>query len=498
MKLTLQNFVPYFILVVLGLPLLTMYVLPDHAWGDDFAGYLLEAKSIVAGQPFYKTPYVFNGANCVYAPPQYPIGFPLMLAPLVAQWGLDFKVFCIFNSVLAIALLLALYQYFKQYMPALLAAGIGLLVSYSGFMVDMKRNVLADTPCLLLMVGYLTLRAYEQQTWGRKLGAIILLILATQMRSQAIFILLAEVGWLGIIWIKQIIKSRSIGLTYLLGQSGVAVTFGVACIHMLLQATVLHTPISTSAFYAHFLQLAFNDTVPHLVQQHINYVFTTIVAYVQYPTYSPWAGTVMTIIGKIFLWSTFIGWIYKLWIKAGMEDLFFIVMCVLILFYPVRDPRYFMPALPLLYVYNYYTFLGVVRLLKTRLQPAWGLAPVAFTLLLGIPFLVHTTKEGIPGCIPQKNDYEAYSALNKIVQPTDVVIFTKPRLLSLFTERKSVNVSWQQGFEDNKKTLDALGANYLLIVAGLDDAYFKSYLQEVSHPIDSLQLTYNYTLYRLK
>lgn len=85
------------------LRLATMSV--GHAWGDDWAQFVLHARNIVTGHPYADTGYLFNPDVPNIGPPSYPPGLPLLLAPIVALFGINilaFKVVCFASLVLAL------------------------------------------------------------------------------------------------------------------------------------------------------------------------------------------------------------------------------------------------------------------------------------------------------------------------------------------------------------------------------------------------------------
>ena len=59
--------------------------------GDDYAQYIKEASNIAHGIPYYRSNYIFNPLNPDYAPPAYPPGFPLLLAPVVNVFGIAIR-----------------------------------------------------------------------------------------------------------------------------------------------------------------------------------------------------------------------------------------------------------------------------------------------------------------------------------------------------------------------------------------------------------------------
>ena len=80
MPLFNSKYAPYLLLVLLSIPLFFLNIYSVHTWGDDFAQYIKEAQNIAWGKPYYQSNYIYNQYNPTYAPPQYPPGFPFLLA----------------------------------------------------------------------------------------------------------------------------------------------------------------------------------------------------------------------------------------------------------------------------------------------------------------------------------------------------------------------------------------------------------------------------------
>src|SRR5262245_45027920 len=100
-----KNF-PLIFLLLCSIPLFFLNIHNGHSpGGDDYAQYIKEAQNLANGLPYFRSNYVFNKYNFFYSPPQYPPGFPLLLAPVIKVWGIAIKPMCYFNTVIAICLL---------------------------------------------------------------------------------------------------------------------------------------------------------------------------------------------------------------------------------------------------------------------------------------------------------------------------------------------------------------------------------------------------------
>src|SRR5690242_710038 len=83
-------------------PLLFINIKSSHDWGDDFAQYLIQARNIVEHRPQTENNLILDEQNGAFAVKAYPVGFPLLLAPIYALKGLDIKYYFIVNSLLLI------------------------------------------------------------------------------------------------------------------------------------------------------------------------------------------------------------------------------------------------------------------------------------------------------------------------------------------------------------------------------------------------------------
>jgi hypothetical protein len=81
------------VVVLAGAVLAMMLHRHGHNQGDDFALYLRQARSIFDGdisQVVADNRFAVLNSGGAFSPIAYPWGFPLLLAPFVHQWGLDY------------------------------------------------------------------------------------------------------------------------------------------------------------------------------------------------------------------------------------------------------------------------------------------------------------------------------------------------------------------------------------------------------------------------
>src|SRR5690606_6911823 len=84
--------------------------------GGDFALYLAHARAIATLQPYDATFFVYNPANAIMSPAAYPPGLPLLLAPVIALFGLDLSAI---RLVMLASLLATLWLLHRLALPSL-------------------------------------------------------------------------------------------------------------------------------------------------------------------------------------------------------------------------------------------------------------------------------------------------------------------------------------------------------------------------------------------
>jgi len=77
------------LILALGL----LIIQPGHNWGGDFALYIEQAIALSEGslnELYEQNKFAMEHSQYALGPFLYPIGFPLILSPFIAVFGLDF------------------------------------------------------------------------------------------------------------------------------------------------------------------------------------------------------------------------------------------------------------------------------------------------------------------------------------------------------------------------------------------------------------------------
>jgi hypothetical protein len=139
-------------------------------WHDDFALYVLHARNLVEGRAYGETGFVYNPADPWHSPRVYPPGFPLLLAPLYALFGLNLdalRLVVIASAIAAVATFVALI---RPLLPPRLVLPAAALFAFQPFLLRFKNLLLPDLPFLLfvLLSLHLLLKLQEEGTEPRR------------------------------------------------------------------------------------------------------------------------------------------------------------------------------------------------------------------------------------------------------------------------------------------------------------------------------------------
>jgi hypothetical protein len=142
-----------FLMVSLSGLLLWGNLKPGHNWGDDFAAYIMQAKSITEFAPrafIEANRFTVEHSSSPFGPIAYPWGFPLLLAPLYALFGLNPQALKAVGVISYLGFLVVLWFSFRKvHAPVWLL----LLVSFFALnptLIAFANNILSDLPFLLV------------------------------------------------------------------------------------------------------------------------------------------------------------------------------------------------------------------------------------------------------------------------------------------------------------------------------------------------------------
>jgi hypothetical protein len=159
--------------------------LPSETDGD-YAQYLLHAKAIVEGRPYSDIGYIYTDLNLI-GPRTQPPGWPLVLAPVVAAFGVHSAAIKVLVTSLVAAFALAAGAYFTRRWGVLTGAAVTMAVPLALETERATQSPLSDPLCCLLI--WLALLVADRDDRGglrRNTGLAALAVGATLVRVAGV------------------------------------------------------------------------------------------------------------------------------------------------------------------------------------------------------------------------------------------------------------------------------------------------------------------------
>jgi hypothetical protein len=435
-----------------------------HAWGDDFALYVMHAQNLAEGRPYAATGYVYNPQEPNIGPPTYPPGTAVILAPVYSLFGLDFTAM---KAAMIACLLVFLAMVFLAFRDELSPAErlvLVLLLGLNPFLLEQSNNIGSHLPFLALfyLALFLLGRAEKsaEQTpagaaryaWFLAAGVVCYLAFATRTLGALLIVSLSAA---------ELIRKRRISGPVLLATAAFA-ALAVG------QTIWLHSDVHYLDQFNHGLRLAGNahDYSNRLAAFWHN-------GHWRLPS-------ILLCLAASSL--ALLGYVGQLCRRITSRELFAAGYVAVLLLWPsYQGEHYLLPVYPL---YLFYAFLGL-RLLPVVIEmvlrlfhaspvlrhpwPAWLQRTIAVVLALAIMVTYGIRLSGLqrtplPEGIAKVESQELFAMARMLSRPGDVIVFVKPRAMALFTGRKSMSYYQAARDEGFWKNLEQQGAKWLVVV----------------------------------
>ena len=147
-----------FSLIMLAMLLLAALLLSwngltdGHNWGGDFASYIMQAQSILKGNPseFIQTNrFTIENSTRQFGPVAYPWGFPVLLVPYLALFGVNMLALKSLNIISYLLFLISLWLSCRRYHSRFWRIIIVSLFALNPYLLRFMNNVISDIPFLL-------------------------------------------------------------------------------------------------------------------------------------------------------------------------------------------------------------------------------------------------------------------------------------------------------------------------------------------------------------
>lgn len=414
--------------LILGAATLTR----GHQWGDDFAWYILQAKSILNGtiDQFIETSAFINNESTTYVGPlTYPWGYPLILTPAYALKGINPLALKLPALLLYAGFLVCLYLLLRARLTEMESLLIVSLFAFNPLLLQFLDQILSDIPYLFfstLSLWLLTKPGKRSTQQNILIGVSIFLV--TFLRATGILLLGC---FLMVEFFRLLSHRRDWGII-----KQIVVDSVVVCISFLLLwiANSILFPGGGDSYLAQYAGLGF-ETVRNSVVAYFN-VYRLFFGEAAGWRYLYYVLTVFFLIGAWTRWK---------------EELFFLLFfglwMIVHITYPYwQGPRYIFPLLP---IFIYFTFQGmkfVIQKLPEKYTQIGRQTLYGFWALIALVFLFNSS---INAYINLQHDRaingpfdpyskEVYKYIREDTPANSVIIFFKPRVMVLMTDHPTI------------------------------------------------------------
>lgn len=402
-----------------------------HQWGDDFAWYIVQAKSILEGttDEFMEQSAFTNGESTTHVGPlAYPWGYPLILLPAYAIKGISPLALKLPALFFYAGFLVVLYLLMSSRLTQIESLLIVALFSFNPLLLDFLDQILSDIPFLFFSTLSLLLMMRE----GKRsvlhdvlIGAAI--FFTTFLRVTGILLL----GCFLIVEFFRLLRNRN-NRAVVMGiiQDG----FIVCAVFILLWiVNLILFPSGGESYFSQYAQLI--ETARGFIPAYFN-VFSLFFGDAQVWKYVYYFVLIFFLIGA--------------WSRRTQEPifiLFFIFWIGVHITYPYwQGPRYIFPLLP---IFIYFIFQGM-KLMISKLPEGFALLGqrvfFGFWILIASVFLLESGRNAYVNM--QNNrvingpfdpmSIEVYNYIKEETPPDSVIVFFKPRVMVMMTEHRSI------------------------------------------------------------
>ena len=390
-----------------------------HDWGDDFSQYIRHASNLATGARYTDTSYLYNPDNPTIGPRLYPPGFPVALAPVVRMFGFELRPMKTEIVLFFVAALLVIGRLIQPLMSPVAGAAVVLMIGLNPFFWDFKDQILSDIPFLFFFMAALLCltRADESEHSTRYRLAFAMLGGAAMYAAYATRVV--GVVLLPTLIVRDLVRYRRLTKEGLLA-AGTFVTL----------AGMYYALGPRDSSYADLLTI----TPAIIVDNVVGYLrwFSVI-----------WENGYADLPRKVFFLVTAalaaVGYM-SLWKQPKatlllIAPLFYLAAVIV---WPVaQDTRLLIPVIP---IFLAWVVLGASWLDRAIAERA-GRQHVVLTMLLAFVTITYIARYStlpfgrVPEGIAKRESVELFDYVKTSTRRDEVIIFSRPRALSLLTER---------------------------------------------------------------
>lgn len=422
---------PLLIIVVISLLLGAGSLRRGHEWGDDFAWYILQAKSVVNGtvDKFMVTSDFTNSESTTHVGPlAYPWGYPLILVPAYLFRGIHPLVLKLPGLFFYAAFLVCLYLLMKSRLPQKDSLLVVALFAFNPLLVQFLDQILSDIPFMFFTILSLWLIIRDDRRGGLQnilIGASIFFM---------VFIRATGVLLLGCYLLVEFFKLLSQRRDWMKIRKIVLDAFTVCASFAVLW--IINSFLFPGGGSSYLSQ--YEGMTPEMIMDFSVRYFNAFGAFLGESPGWQFLYYILVIFFLVGVW--------RRWKDDLIFILFFAAWLVVHIPYPYwQGPRYIFPLLPIFVYFNLQGMKYGIEKLPYGYALTGQRALYGFWALLAVVFLFGSTSFAINNLQHHREINGPFDPLSREVYsyiegtPADsVVVFFKPRVMKLMTDRDSI------------------------------------------------------------
>jgi len=400
-----------------------------HEWGDDWASYVMQSKSILSGKTSefveHNTFTIFKSSFQI-GPVAYPWGYPLILTPVIALKGVHPLTLKLPGLFFFAGFLICLYLLTKDRLTSTESLLLISLFAFNLTLTTFLDEILSDIPFMFSTTLGLLLIIKLKPTIRNSimLGAII--FLSFFIRTTGIILLASYLAYQAINFYFQKEMRKEI----LVNSIWVVLSFS-----LLFAITSLIFPNGQGSYFRQLMGL----TVEIFFRRNLPGYFNLFWQF--FGTSPLWVYPYYALI---------IFFLIGIWAQRNTDQLliiFFTLYLIAMLFWPEwQGIRFIFPLLP---IFIYFAFQGISSVIKNLPENyGWyikGITYIFWFAIVGI-FLFNSGLKAYSNLKDNRKingPFDPYSSdvFNYIKEKTSqdsVIVFYKPRAMRLFTDRNTL------------------------------------------------------------
>lgn len=447
--MTFKKVNPYFSLLIIIVITAIVYCVSfraGHNWGGDFSQYIVQAKGIAEGDianVVNRSNYRYDMSSRPVGPRLYPWGFPVLLSPVYYLFGLNIFAMKVYVSLFFFLSLVVIFLLFKDRLTNVQTLLLVSIFASNPYFYIFKDNVLSDIP--FFFFSLFTIFLIQQIVLNKRifvnryvsyslLGFFI--FFSYYIRSQGV--ILAPT----LLICQYIVNTNSLGknfMLYLRLNKSEFIPYIVFLIFVVISGIIL--PVGSWSYLEEFSDMS------------IGTIISNIYYYIILPSDFFGGFAISKVAFGITIPFAVLGMIKNIK-KDYLYLIFAFFTIILYIFWPGRQGlRFLFPILPF---YIYFLFVGLSKISIIEVIPA-KYNPLNFNLIhifciaiilgscVGCCYASYYYSVFDKSCVmegPYTNEsIEMFNYISKSTSNDDVIIFFKPRVMTLYTDRRSILVS---------------------------------------------------------